>query len=49
MKMVGGGSIVSKVSLILGITTTIACFDTYAGSIKSVQMVSLRRWLNGDD
>ena len=40
-----------KVSQILGLTTTIASFDTYAGSfksVKSVQMVSLRRWLNGD-
>ena len=38
----------SKVSQILGITNTIASWDTYAGCVKSVQMVSLRRWLNGD-
>ena len=38
----------SKVSQILGITATIASLDTYAGSIKSVRMVNLRRRLNGD-
>ena len=37
-----------KVSQLLGITTTIASLDTYEGSTKSVQIVSLRRWLNGD-
>ena len=40
-----------KVSQILGITTTIAFLDTYGGSVKivkSIQMVNLRRWLNGD-
>ena len=52
--MVGGrgeGGEVSKLSQILGITTTIASFDTYEGSVKSVkcvQMVSLRRRLNED-
>ena len=46
--------IVSKVSQILGITITIASFDTYEGSVKSlksvkcVQMVNLRRLLNED-
>ena len=47
MEMVGGG----KVSQILGITTTIASLDTNAGSVKSVksvQLVSLRRKMNGD-
>ena len=37
----------SKVSQILGNTTTIASFDTHDGSVKSVQMVRLSRWLNG--
>ena len=55
--MVGGGvkSVkVSKVSLILEITSTVASFDTYEGSVKSsksvkcVQIVILRRWLNED-
>ena len=35
----------------LGITTTIASLDTYAGSVKivkSVQMERLRRLLNGN-
>ena len=41
---------VSKVSQILGIINTIACFDTYEGSVKSgkcVQMVSFRRFFAG--
>ena len=48
----GGGSKVSKVSKvsqIFKITPTIASFDTYNGSVKSVvsvQMMSLRRCLN---
>ena len=43
MNMVGGrgegegGSEVSKVSQILGITPTIATFDTYEGNVKSVK------------
>ena len=37
-----------KVSQLLGVTTTIASLDTYEGSTKRVQIVSLRRWLNGD-
>ena len=50
MEMVWGGE-GSKVSQILEITTIIASLDTYEGSVKrvkSVHMVSLRRWLNGD-
>ena len=46
-----GGSKVSKVSQIIRITLTIAPFETYEGSMKSVkssQMVSFMRWLNGD-
>ena len=41
----------SKLSQILRITSIIASFNTYEGSVKSVksvQMMSLRRWLNGD-
>ena len=41
----------SKVSQIIRITLTIAPFETYEGSMKSVkssQMVSFMRWLNGD-
>ena len=34
--------------LILEITTIIASLNTYEGSVKSVQMLSLRRWLNED-
>ena len=50
MKMVWreGGS---KVSQILELTTIIASLNTYEGSFKSVksfQMLSLRRWLNED-
>ena len=48
----GGAKVlkVSKVSQILGIINTIACFDTYEGSVKSgkcVQMVSFRRFFAG--
>ena len=42
---------VSKMSQIFCITPTIASFDNYecsVKSVKSVQMMSLRRWLNGD-
>ena len=41
---------VSKVSQILGIINTIACFETYEASVKSdkyVQMVSFRRFFAG--
>ena len=55
MEMAGGAKVlkVSKVSQILGIINTIACFDTYEGSVKSVkngkcvQMASFRRFFAG--
>ena len=43
-----GESKVLKVSKILGVTPTIISLDTYAVSVKSVQIMSLRRWLNKD-
>ena len=47
----GGGKSVkmSEVSQILKITTSIASFNTYDGSVKCVQMVSLRRWLTENE
>ena len=49
MEMVGRGrGVGSKVSQILEITTIIASLNTYEGRVKSVQMLSLRRWLNED-
>ena len=51
MKMVGGLGVKSVKTQIFGITTTLASFHTYEGSVKNVkcvQMVSLRRWLNKD-
>ena len=34
--------------ILLGITTTIAYLDIFEGSVKSVVMVRMRRWLIGD-
>ena len=43
-----GGSKVLLVSHIFWVIPTITFFDTSEGSVKSVRMMSMRRWLNGD-